>query len=323
MPTSNLKLPTSRRWLVGLFLAALLAVNAAGAPTPCADLLPVGNRSPASLPGLHNLFRLNETLYNGSVPEGDEGFQSLQRLGIKTILSVDWAPPDLDRSKRHGIRCVHLPFGYDGCPAPRAAQIVRAVRDLPGPLYVHCHHGKNRSPAAAAFARIALDGISNEQAVEEMERAGTAKNYTGLYAGVRSYRAPGREQIDRVSAVFPETSPAPTFVQAMVDMQHRTDRLLRSQREGWKVPQDVGALRPAHEALQLRELLTETIRAERAGERPSDFRAWMRAAERDAAALETALEAGDPVRANTLMGQIGATCGACHARYRDRLEARD
>src|SRR5881628_1257785 len=96
------------------------------------------------------------------------------------------------------MRYVHLPFGYDGCPRPQADRIVRAVRDLPGPVYLHCHHGKHRAPVGAEFARIALDGISPEQAVRELERAGTGKEYVGLYADVRSYRPPSSAELDRV-----------------------------------------------------------------------------------------------------------------------------
>jgi hypothetical protein len=48
-------------------------------------------RSPVKLDvaGLHNVFRITPNLYSGSGPEGDEAFAALQKLGIKTVLSVD------------------------------------------------------------------------------------------------------------------------------------------------------------------------------------------------------------------------------------------
>ena len=67
-------------------------------------------------PGLHNVYRLTDKLLSGSGPEGDEGFASLQQLGVKTVLSVDGARPDVARARRFGLRYVHLPIGYDGVP---------------------------------------------------------------------------------------------------------------------------------------------------------------------------------------------------------------
>src|SRR5262245_14950937 len=46
-------------------------------------------------PGLHNVYRITDKLFSGSSPEGDEGFRSLQELGIKTVISVDGARPDV------------------------------------------------------------------------------------------------------------------------------------------------------------------------------------------------------------------------------------
>src|SRR6516164_7654896 len=58
----------------------------------------VGNSAPAEVAGLHNVFRISAGLYSGSVPEGDAGFDSLHRLGIRTVISVDGARPDVDRA---------------------------------------------------------------------------------------------------------------------------------------------------------------------------------------------------------------------------------
>ncbi len=72
---------------------------------------------PLEMPGLHNVYRLTEQLLSGSSPEGEEGFRSLEKLGVKTILTVDGARPDVALAHKHGLRYVHLPIGYDGVPA--------------------------------------------------------------------------------------------------------------------------------------------------------------------------------------------------------------
>src|SRR5262245_34504268 len=67
-------------------------------------------------PGLHNVHRITDKLLSGSRPEGDEGFRLLRDLGVKTVMSVDGARPEVERARKYGLRYVHLPFGYDGPP---------------------------------------------------------------------------------------------------------------------------------------------------------------------------------------------------------------
>src|SRR5215203_3182916 len=62
-------------------------------------------------PGIENLYRLTEGLYSGGQPEGEAGFAALKRLGVRTIISVDGARPDVETARRFGMRYVHLPVG--------------------------------------------------------------------------------------------------------------------------------------------------------------------------------------------------------------------
>src|SRR5688572_28625302 len=80
--------------------------------------------TPVDLPALPNVVRLAERLYSGGLPGGEPGFRTLQRLGIRTLITVDGARPDVATAKRYGMRYVHLPFGYDGLPIPTANAIV-------------------------------------------------------------------------------------------------------------------------------------------------------------------------------------------------------
>ena len=298
--------------LAGTLLGANPAGRATGITPPA-----IGAAQPVAFPGLHNVIRVSEKLYSGSVPEGETGFQSLWELGIRTVISVDGAQPDVAMARRFGMRYVHLPFGYDGCPTPRALEIVRAVRDLPGPIYLHCHHGKHRSPAAAALAHIALDGASNEEAVALMKRAGTAPEYVGLYGGAASFRRPTAAQIDEASNQFPAVARVPPLAEVMVAIDQRFEALRHSQEHGWQAPRTNPDILPPHEALQLRELFHELQRTDDHQSRSVDYREWMRAAERHAAELETALRAGNQSGAGAAMARAAATCGACHARYRN------
>jgi protein tyrosine phosphatase (PTP) superfamily phosphohydrolase (DUF442 family) len=284
--------------------------------------LAVGAARAAEYPGLQNVFRVSEKLYSGAVPEGATGFASLRALGIRTVITVDGARPDVVAAQRFGLRYVHLPFGYDGCPTPRALEITRAVRDLPGPIYLHCHHGQHRSPAAAALVHIALDGASNQEAVQFMKRAGTAPGYLGLYGAAASFRRPSKADIDGAPGRFPEVAEVPPLAEAMVQIDERFEALRQSQREGWRLPRQHPDILPPHEALQLKELFRELRRTDGHETRPPDYQGWMRISEQSATELEAALRAGDHGRADIALSQASATCGACHARYRNVPQVR-
>jgi protein tyrosine phosphatase (PTP) superfamily phosphohydrolase (DUF442 family) len=302
-------------------MTCLVAALAAAASTHGASRsvgVAVGAIKPTELPGLHNVFRVSAKLYSGSAPEGNPGFQSLRALGIRTVITVDGMRPDVAAAHRYGLRYVHLPFGYDGCPMPRALEIIRAVRDLPGPIYLHCHHGKHRSAAAAALVHIALDGASNAEGVALMRRAGTDPAYTGLYGEAASFQRPSTAAIDHASPQFPETASLPPLAASMVQIDDRFTTLQQMQKADWQAPAASEPPRlPADEALQLKELFHELRRTGATDNRRADFKAWMSAAANGSAALEAALAAGNREQASTALGQVAGACSSCHARYRN------
>ena len=108
---------------------------------------------------LPNSYRVTEKMISGGQPDGEAGFRELRDLGVKTIVSVDGAKPDVELAKKYGLRYVHLPHGYDGISDVRLKELAKAVRDLPGTIYIHCHHGKHRSPAAAAAACVVVGTV--------------------------------------------------------------------------------------------------------------------------------------------------------------------
>jgi protein tyrosine phosphatase (PTP) superfamily phosphohydrolase (DUF442 family) len=278
-------------------------------------------------PGLHNVFRLTANLYSGSSPEGDEGFASLQKLGVKTVISVDGARPEVERAHKYGLRYVHLPIGYDGVPRRQGLRLARAARDLPGPVYIHCHHGKHRGPAAAAVVRLCLDQRCQvETALAEMRRAGTDPRYTGLFAAPGQFRQPTAEELDRLPADFPEVAEVAALAQVMVGVDERWENLKRVKAAGWQVPPDHPDIDPAHEAVQLQELFREAGRLPSVRGRSDEFRHWLAGAEEGAQELEKVLRKATGKEAvesaaEQAFGRAGAACSRCHAKYRDVPQA--
>jgi len=134
--------------------------SASGQPAKAISAPSMDDERPLDLPGLHNIVAFHADVWSGSVPEGDAGFDALKSRGVRTILSVDGALPDLDRARARGMRYVHLPIGYDGFDDARKVELARAVRDLPRPIYIHCHHGKHRSAGASAAIAVSLGWLT-------------------------------------------------------------------------------------------------------------------------------------------------------------------
>jgi hypothetical protein len=317
----------SMRAIAGLMITLIIAGCQSRTPTSQKQAGAASNTVAAGLiqkGGLHNVYRISHDLFSGNSPEGEEGFRSLKELGVKTVISVDGARPEVFAARKYGLRYVHLPFGYDGIPRQRVLELAKVVRVLPGPFYIHCHHGKHRGPAAAAALHLCMDEkCSVQQALAEMKRAGTDPHYTGLYAVPQALARPTEDELDRLPASFPEVAEVSGLAQLMVGIDLRWENLKRLKAAGWKPLLDHADLDPPHEALQLGEQYREAGRLQQVGKRPEEFRRWLADGERKASELERLLRhaiGGEPAArhaADEAFKKAGAACTQCHAKYRD------
>lgn len=279
--------------------------------------------TPRDYPGIHNAVAFHEGFVSGSVPEGEEGFESLAAMGVVTIISVDGAPPEVERAKAHGMRYIHLPIGYNGFDEERRLQLVRATQDAmrAGPVYIHCHHGKHRSAGAAATVAASLGWITPQVGVERMRTAGTAAGYKGLYACAAGATVISAAAIAEVPADFPSVSPPTTFVKAMVEMDEIVEHLKAIEKAGWRTPEDHPDLVPAAEAGRLADHLRLAAEGGRAAREPAEFAQMMVANAAAAQALEDALIAGGSAAGtrslSDLLARINASCKECHVKFRD------
>lgn len=277
------------------------------------------DEAPREHAGLHNVIAVTPKLLSGSAPEGDAGFRSLAKLGVKTVVSVDGARPDVAAAKAAGLRYVHLPIGYDGVPRAKALLLAKAVDLLPGKVYLHCHHGKHRSPAAAAAVKRCLDpACSAEAALAILKAAGTDPNYQGLFADVAGMKPASPEELAKLPSEFPEAARVDDLPRLMVEAEQRFDRLKAIRAAGWKTPLREADLDPPHEALLLREAYTEMVRLPAVAAKPESFRNLLSDAVRDAKELETELRGPQTKeRLEASFKKLSAGCVFCHRQYRD------
>ncbi len=254
--------------LIGFAVACAACLVVRAAAPPAAD--DAGRRFQSKLETQHlpNAVQVAPKVISGGLPDGAAGFAELEKLGVKTVISVDGMKPDVETAKKHGMRYVHLPHGYDGIPPQRVAELAKAVHELPGPIYIHCHHGKHRSPAAAVTACVTAGVIEPDVADDILELAGTGKNYVGLFRVSENARPLSPAQLKAIKAEFPEVAKLPAMAEAMVEIEHSFDRMKQVAAAGWNTPADHPDVDPAHEALILREQFTELLRTDDAKRRP-------------------------------------------------------
>jgi len=312
------------------FAAVLAASSCAGpGPSDAPAAIPAVSRAPTGLSaeelgrrgeeaGIHNLAEVAPGLLRGAQPEGDGAFALLAGLGVKTILTVDGSRPEVENAARQGIRYVHIPVEYAGFTRDEQVRIAKVAVDLPGPLFVHCHHGKHRGPAACGIAWMARDGAAPEAVVADMRKAGTDPRYAGLYGDVVAFRPVTREELARVSeADLPPVARTPDLVGTMVRIDSTFDRMKAIRQAGWQTPPSMPDLQPSHEARILAEHFRELARLDEAMRKPADFQGWRREAEKSSWELEEALGSREPSAAAAAMDRVGASCAACHDVYRN------
>ncbi len=258
-------------------------------------------------------------LYSGPSPVEAHDFEELKKLGVRTIISVDGARPELELARAEGMRYVHIPVGYHGISRDQTLAIARAISDLPGPVYVHCHHGKHRGPAAVATAAIALGRINTDQALEFMTAAQTAASYTGLWQCAREMAPVERSELDAAPADFPEVAPVSDMVTAMVEIDERTEHLKEIEKANWSVPTEHPDLVPVAEAARLVDIYRALAELEATRTRHAELPALFERAAAEAKALETLLEGPhvDAKKAADALKVVIQTCKDCHKPHRD------
>ncbi|HTN76605.1 MAG TPA: cytochrome c [Pirellulaceae bacterium] len=263
---------------------------------------------------IENFWQLTPRIYSGGEPVGEAAFKRLADLGIKTVVSVDGAKPNLDLARRYGLRYIHIPIGYDGVPRSAELQLTRLARDVDGPLFIHCHHGQHRGPAAAAVACVADGAVASADASTILKQIGTSKDYSGLWRDVAQFELPGK---DEQLPPLVETASVNSFPAAMAKVDRHWDDLKLCREAEWKTPAKHPDLVPKQQALLLYEQLHES-RRHLTADHPAEFRTWLAASEASAQALEASLRGGDHAAAEKQYQTLAKSCKQCHAKYRDQ-----
>ena len=163
-------------FLAILFLAANSVVNIEARGLPAQE-------------GILNFGKVSDTVFRGAQPDA-AGIASLKRLGVKTIVNLRMADDvwkgEETESRTHGIIYTNLPLRGVGRPTDEQVQaVLKVIETLPGPVFIHCQHGCDRTGTIVACYRIKHDQWQGEKALSEAVHYGMS----WLERGMKRYVA--------------------------------------------------------------------------------------------------------------------------------------
>lgn len=269
--------------------------------------------------GIEVVYRIADDLYCGSRPANVAAFAALRDLGVRTIISVDGAAPNVECARRFEMRYVHLPLGYDGIDPVRQQQLTQCAVFLEKPIYVHCHFGKHRAPAAAAFMMARTGRMDPADALSILKRAGTSRQYDGLYRDVLGAKPVAKDQLQDRTDSLAETTPPEGLKKAMLAINRITSDLDRIQKANWRMIAQHPDLDPKSSAVQLAEQFRELARslAKDSQHYSPDLVSELKDTERIAWRLAGDIENADGESLSQHFATLRASCRSCHARFRD------
>ncbi|MFG0298265.1 MAG: hypothetical protein ACF8K1_01510 [Phycisphaerales bacterium JB047] len=266
---------------------------------------------------LHNLHQLTPDLWSAGEPVGEDAYEELAALGIKTVISVDGVAPNKELAAQHGISIVHLPIGYDGISEQRSVELAHAIATMPRPIFVNCHHGKHRGPAALCVGAIGSGDISNEQANAYMTLAKTSPKYKGLWKAADVAQPLSEEVLYDEAIELPEEAQIEDFIEAMAEVDRHYEHLQDCADNNFNAPEDHPDLAPISLAGQIHNLLRGMEDDKETAEGGPEFYDMLIASRDRASELETRLEHNDIKGAYESLRLLSQSCSDCHTKYRN------
>ena len=122
-------------------------------------------------PGVPNLHRVTTNLFRSAQPTA-EGMKSIERLGIKTVISLRNFHSDKDELESTPLQTERIRINAwhaEDEDVLRFLKLVTATNT--GPILVHCLHGSDRTGTMIAIYRMTVEGWPKDEAIQEMTSA--------------------------------------------------------------------------------------------------------------------------------------------------------
>jgi protein-tyrosine phosphatase len=138
--------------------------------------------------GVPNFGEVTPTLYRGGLLSGD-GLKAIKRLGINVVIDTHAnSKHEKAEVEKLGMKYVAIPWH---CPWPRDevfAKFLKVVHDNRGKkIFVHCRLGDDRTGMMVAAYRMAEQGWTADEAMNEMRSFGFTNSHHYICPSLAAY----------------------------------------------------------------------------------------------------------------------------------------
>jgi protein tyrosine/serine phosphatase len=92
--------------------------------------------------------------------------KDLEQMGIRSIINLRMKDSDNRKVAATGLNHIHLPMKAQSVTYEDVVRTMKAIRDAPQPVLIHCRRGSDRTGCMVAFYRIVFLDWSKEKAIE-------------------------------------------------------------------------------------------------------------------------------------------------------------
>jgi protein tyrosine phosphatase (PTP) superfamily phosphohydrolase (DUF442 family) len=153
-----------RRIKYFLFLAVLGFFSVMGQAQPAVTLQPCDT----CVSGVINFAKVSEALWRGAQPTA-EGFKTLERMGLRTVVSFRHDHDDLELLQGTRLKYLRIPSRAYHPTQENLLRFLKVVEDPANwPVYIHCAQGRDRTGYNAAAYRMVMQGWAVDEVLQEM-----------------------------------------------------------------------------------------------------------------------------------------------------------
>ncbi len=172
-----------QQFLTRRFLALFVGATMVAGALYCAQ----ADRGLPAQHGVTNFGKVSDRLYRGAQPDA-AAVTNLAQLGIKTIINLrtsnELVKGEETAAASLGLVYTNVPLRGLGRPTDEQIKTVLGlIQTLPGPVFIHCQHGCDRTGTVVACYRMSQEQWNNNKALEEAVSYGMSR----LERGMRRY----------------------------------------------------------------------------------------------------------------------------------------